>query len=242
MSDDRANDKSGCSAELLHKLRAIGVRPKQPDNISLYEQAVRHRSTGRKESNERLEFLGDTVIATAVSRYLVDRYPTSDEGFLTRMRTKLVKGSTQTMLARRIGLGDFIEVSEEADARGKRDQDAVLEDALEALVGALFLDRGFEEAAAWIRSLYERYLDFSEAVREEVTPKEQLIKLSRQRGDSLEFEHVRMVGDRHKVIIHKATPSSPVGAFVGVGEGASKKEATDAACVRGLRHYSFREK
>lgn len=220
--------------DLCARLRALGVRPRDP---ALYERALRHRSTGRRESNERLEFLGDTVIATAVSGYLVERYPESDEGFLTRMRTNLVKGSTQTMLARRIGLGDLVELSPEADGGGKRDDDAVLEDALEALAGALFLDRGFDEAAAWIRGLYERYLDFSSAVTEEVTEKERLLRVSRQRGDALEFQHVRLIGDRHKIIIRKRVRASPAGLVVGVGEGGSKKEATDDACKRGLRHY-----
>lgn len=223
--------------DLSAKLGSFGVRPR---DLSLFERALRHRSTGRRESNERLEFLGDTVIATAVSKYLVERYPDSDEGFLTRMRTNLVKGSTQTMLARRIGLGDLVELSREADDSGKREDDSVLEDALEALAGALFLDRGFDEAAAWIRGLYEKYLDFSEAVREEVTVKERLQRVSRQRGDSLEFQHVRLIGDRHKVIIRKSVCSSPSGLAVGVGEGESKKDATDDACKRGLRHYGVR--
>ena len=220
--------------DLRAKLIAVGVRPRE---MPLYERALRHRSTGRRGSNERLEFLGDTVIATAVSKYLVERYPDSDEGFLTRMRTKLVKGATQTMLARRIGLGDLVELSREADDSGKRDDDAVLEDALEAVAGALFLDKGFDDAAAWIRGLYEKYLDFSDAVREEVTDKERLQKVSRQRGDTLEFQHVRLIGDRHKIIIRKAVCASPAGLVVGVGEGGNKKEATDDACKRGLRHY-----
>lgn len=214
------------------RLRSLGIRPV---DLSLYERALRHRSTGRKESNERLEFLGDSVIATAVSRYLVERYPCSDEGFLTRMRTKLVKGATQTVLARKIGLGSMVELSPEAD--GKRDDDAVLEDALEALIGAVFLDRGFDDAYSWIRALYERYVDFSDVVQEEVTNKERLMRVSRQRGDALEFEHVRLIGDKHKILVRKLVSSSPAGVVIGVGEGPCRKSATDDACKRGLKHY-----
>eukprot|EP00873_Tetraselmis_striata_P033728 jgi/Tetstr1/453992/TSEL_040911.t1 len=223
-------------APLREKLASLGIRPR---DVSLYERALRHRSTGHRDSNERLEFLGDTVIATAVSKYLVERYPDSDEGFLTRMRTKLVKGATQTMLARRIGLGDAVEVSEQAGRVGARESDSVLEDALEALVGALFLDRGFDDASAWTVGLYERYLDFSEAVREEVTDKERLQRLSRRRGDELDFQHVRLVGERHKVIVRQAPRGAPAGAVVGVGEGENKKDATAAACRRALRHYGI---
>jgi ribonuclease-3 len=199
---------------------------------------LRHKSKARKDNNERLEFLGDSVMSTAVAKYLMERYPDSDEGFLTKMRTKLVKGSTQSMLARRIGLGEVVELSQEAEETGKREDDSVLEDALEALCGALFLDRGFDEVSSWITSLYEKYFDFSDAVREEVTEKERLLKVSRHRGDVIEFEHVRMIADRHKVIVRKTVRGSPAGCVVGVGEGGSKKEATDDACRMGLRHYS----
>lgn len=218
-------------------LRSLGIRP---IDLSLYERALRHRSTGRKESNERLEFLGDSVIATAVSRYLVERYPASDEGFLTRMRTKLVKGATQTILARKIGLGALIELSLEANESGKRDNDSVLEDALEAIIGAMFLDRGFDDASLWIRSLYEKYIDFSDIVQEEVSDKEKLLRISRQRGDALEFEHVRLIGDKHKILVRKLINSSLSGVVIGVGEGPCKKDATDDACKRGLRHYGIR--
>lgn len=220
---------------LAGRLAELGV---YPADASVYEKAFRHRSTGRRDSNEVLEFLGDAVLATAVSHYLTLRYPASDEGFLTRMRTKMVRGSTQTAIARRIGLGRLVELSEEAEASGKRDSDAVLEDTLEALLGAMFLDRGFDSTARWIRGLYETHMDFSDAVQDEVSDKERLTRLARQHGDELEFDHVRLVGERHKIIIRSSSGSSPAGFVVGVGEGPSKKDATDDACRRGLRRYT----
>jgi ribonuclease-3 len=221
---------------LRARLAGLGVR--QIADPAVYATALRHRSTGHRLSNERLEFLGDSVLATAVSAYLVDRYPGCDEGFLTKMRTKLVRGTTLAAIARRIGLSEMIEVSEDAAAAGTNDKDCALEDALEALVGAMYVDGGFDRAAGWVRGLYESYFDFSEAVRQEVTVKERLVRLAEARGDRLEFDARRVLGGFKTVVRRLSAATSASGLAVGVGDGPSKKESLDKACQRALRWYS----
>lgn len=210
-------------------LYSIGIRPK---NIDHYVTAFRHKSTGHTLSNERLEFLGDTVLATAVSSYLVDRYPACNEGFLTKMRTKLVRGTTLTALAGKIRLDKMLVLSARAE-----NSDAAMEDALEALIGAIFVDKGFEAAEAWVRSLYEKYFDFSEAVQQEVTDKERLLRCARSAGDELTFDTCKVI-QGYKVIIKKLLPSSQNGVVIGVGDGASKKDASDRACAKALNTYT----
>ncbi|AUF82636.1 ribonuclease-3 [Tetraselmis virus 1] len=215
-------------------LSSINIVPK--NGTQIYDTALRHRSTGHKYSNERLEFLGDTVLATAISQYLIERYPTCDEGFLTKMRTKLVRGTTLSYLAKKIHLGDAIQVSEHAAASGIHFKENVLEDTLEAIIGAMFLDRGFEYASKWIRNIYEQYFDFSGAIQQEVTEKERLIKISKNKGDELSFNTSRTITG-FKVCIKKVSSNSPEGLVIGVGDGNNKKDALDKACKRGLQFY-----
>ncbi len=131
-------------------------------DLSLYEQALRHRSIkpnqpgSRLNSNERLEFLGDAVLGLVVAEYLYELFPGEMEGFLTPLRAKLVKGSALTNVARSLSLGAAIEMSSRAAQHGGRDQDALLADALEAVIGALYLDRGLHITKRFIhRSMLE---------------------------------------------------------------------------------------
>ena len=95
----------------------------------------------REESNERLEFLGDSIISSVVAKYLFERYPDQDEGFMTRIRTKLVNGQTLGNFAELIGLPEFLLISRHVEERCKgRESYRILEDAFESFVGALFLD------------------------------------------------------------------------------------------------------
>lgn len=217
-------------------LVAIGITPR---DLSPYRTALNHRSSG-SDNNERLEFLGDTVLATVLSEYLIRRYPASDEGFLTRMRTKLARGTTQTMIAEKIGLRQYINLSERAENQGKREDDAVAEDAFEAIVGALFVDRGYEACAEWIAMTYEAHVDFAEAVREQVTNRELLDATARQMGETVSFEHTKMIRDRHKAIVRMDSPSAPLGVIIGVGEADSKKVAIEEACKRAVRFFCAR--
>lgn len=218
--------------EVAACLAAIGITPRDE---SLYKTALSHRSSG-DDNNERMEFLGDTVIATALSEYLFRRYPDSDEGFLTRMRAKLARGSTQTAIAEKLGLRKHINLSERAES--KRDDDAVAEDAFEAVVGALFLDRGYQACSEWISRVYESHVDFADVVREQVTSRELLDITSRRAGVAVSIEHAKLVRDMHKAIVRMESPSSPCGVIIGVGEADSKKAATEEACKRAVRFFS----
>ncbi|MFT3664784.1 ribonuclease III [Piscinibacter sp.] len=143
----------------LAELQArIGHRFREAD---LLERALTHRSFGA-DHNERLEFLGDAVLSLAVSSLLFERFGGSDEGDLTRVRAHLVREDSLHRAALQLGLPDVLRLSE-GEARGGGAQRAsILADALEAVIGAVFLDAGFDAAQALVRRLFGEVIAGSE--------------------------------------------------------------------------------
>jgi len=126
-------------------------------DLSLYRRALTHRSLLRGHpdshlySNERLEFLGDALLGFVVGNALYRSFPEKNEGYLTRLRAKLVNRKALALYARRLDLGAHLLMSENAEKDQGRDNPNLLADAFEALVGAIFLDRGHEAAEQFVR-------------------------------------------------------------------------------------------
>jgi dsRNA-specific ribonuclease len=123
------------------------------------------------QSNERLEFLGDAVLNIVVAGYLYERYPAGDEGFMTRIRTKLVNGvmlaslcKTATTLPRLLLISQQVETGVGGVEGGGRSSRHALEDVFEAFLAALYLDRGFDAARMWLVGLLEQHVDFAQLV------------------------------------------------------------------------------
>jgi ribonuclease-3 len=137
----------------------LAARLGLPADLAHLEEALTHPSfanelrRGPRVDNQRLEFLGDAVLGLAVSELLMSRYPAGDEGVLSLVRSSLVNADALATFARERGVGDALRLGRGADATGERDQTNVLADAVEALVGAVYLDRGFDEARALVRSI-----------------------------------------------------------------------------------------
>lgn len=128
--------------------------------VKLLELALTHSSWANEQarpdmSNERLEFLGDAVLELCVSEEAYRRFPESDEGLLTKQRSRLVKTSTLAGVARSVGLDRHLLLGRGEEAQGGRGRDSLLADALEALFGAVFLDGGFAAARSFILGLLE---------------------------------------------------------------------------------------
>jgi len=140
-------DRSTAST-LIERLDVPGLDP------DLLERALTHRSFAAEHPtashNERLEFLGDAVLDLAVSAELHALDPTADEGVLSRRRAQLVRESTLADVAREVGLGPFLRLGRGESASGGAQKDSLLADALEAVVGAVFLLAGYEVAAALV--------------------------------------------------------------------------------------------
>jgi len=171
----------------------------EPSNINYYINSLTHKSYIKKEyydihinskenssldlldqSNERLEFLGDTVIKCVISGYLFLRYQTEDEGFMTRLKTKIENRQSLANFARKLGLNEFIIISKQIEDNNGRDSDKLLEDSFESFVGALYLDVGFEVCRKFIYIILETEIEYSEILYKDTNYKDQLLRFYHQ--------------------------------------------------------------
>ncbi len=125
-------------------------------NISLLERALTHPSLARQENNQRLEFLGDAVIGLMVARILYDLFPQEQEGELARRQASLVRGETLAQVARDINLGEALKIATSEIQSGGRDNPSNLEDAIEALLGAIYLDGGLAAVEDFVEPIWKK--------------------------------------------------------------------------------------
>lgn len=164
---------------------------------TLLERALRHRSAGRN-NNERLEFLGDSIVNAVVADYLFRNKPDAPEGALSRLRASVVREEGLSKVARRIRLGDYIEMGAGELKSGGHRRDSILADALEAVIGALYLDQGFDVAADWIRDQFAEELECLPDAQSLKDAKTQLQEfLQRDRRALPVYEVVDQFGQAH---------------------------------------------
>ncbi len=164
----------------------------------LLKQALTHRSTGNLH-NERLEFLGDAILSFVVAEELFQRFPSAREGELTRLRATLVKGVRLADLARGLELGKELKLGSGELKSGGRDRESILADALEALIGAIFMDGNLDDCRAVIQHVYGEWFDslsFQEVAKD---PKTRLQELLQARHMPLpEYSVLSIVGTAHR--------------------------------------------
>ena len=210
-----------------------------PINIRLYKQCLRHRSAsvtlkdGADNSNERLEFLGDAVLGAAVAHYLFRKFPFKDEGFLTKIRSRIVSRANLNSLSRKLGLFDMMEVKRENEQIYK----SAGGDALEAFIGAIYLDRGYTAAQAFvIDKLIKLHLDLEEILNTDKDFKSKLVEWSQKEKRVIRYEVAAEKGggiSKYYVIdlyvdeVKKTT-----------GNGNSKKSAEQHAAEKYLNEIS----
>ncbi len=209
--------------------KAIGYRFK---NITLLQNALAHSSYANErwhnslKSNERLEFLGDSILGMVVAEYLYRNFPDRPEGDLTRMRADMVCERSLALIAERIDLGKHLLLGNGEEAGGGRNRDSILADAVESIIAACFLDGGMEPARAFINNFVLtdvpvrklRNADYKTALQELVQQKKNQV---------LSYALVEESGPDHDK--HFVVQVSLNGAAVGTGEGKSKKRAEQDA-------------
>lgn len=160
-------------------------------------QALTHRSVGAS-NNERLEFLGDALIGFVIAEALWERFPKADEGTLSRMRASLVKRESLARLARDLKLGDSLRLGAGELRTGGHARDSILADALEAVLGAVYLDAGFERARAVVLTLFAARLEQTDAERAGKDPKTRLQEwLQSYKRPLPEYLVLSIDGDQH---------------------------------------------
>lgn len=212
-------------------------------NRSLLADSLRHPSAAAlapgAASNQRLEFLGDAVLQLIISDELYRNDPAAREGVLSRRRATLTKGAFLVTLARELGLDQALELSPAEEQSGGRERASCLEDAFEALVGAMYLDGGMDKTRAAVLSWYGPLAERLDGSEQGDNPKGRLQELVQpEHGNSaLRYEVIQTKGqphDRHfDVHLHL------LGRLIGTGSGRSKKEAEENAAREALRQWKI---
>ncbi len=168
-----------------------------PGNIFLYKLAFLHKSAsqdtkkGVKVSNERLEYLGDTILSTIVADFLFKKYPFNDEGFLTEMRSKIVSRANLNKLSQKIGLNHLIQKDKESNNHYR----SIEGDTFEALIGAVYLDKGFDFTyRVVIKRIIQVHMDIDELQHKEWNYKSKLIDWGQKEKKPVGFNVVEVVG------------------------------------------------
>ena len=197
-------------------------------NQDLLAQAMTHRSAG-VQHNERLEFLGDAVVGLIVAEALYKRWPKADEGALTRARAELVRESSLATIARTLDLGPKLILGPGEMKSGGHRRDSILSDALEALVGAIYLDAGFEACRDVVLPWFEGAINETPAGKVGKDAKTRLQEWLQARQRALpSYELISESGDDHaKVFRIACTLAGPP--LSAQGEGGSRRAAEQAA-------------
>ena len=203
-----------------------------PSNLELYKLAVLHSSKGKetkgfRESNERLEYLGDAILGAAVADYLFKKYPFKDEGFLTEIRSRIVNRESLNNLARKIGVSSIVQF----DHKNAQLQQVILGNALEAIVGAIYLDKGYTRCKKFvIDKLIQPYYNLEVVVSSNTNFKSKIIEWVQRNGKEIKFEIT---------ITKKAKNTKEFSAQVfiseqpfGLGYGYTKKKAEQDAAQK----------
>jgi len=199
----------------------------------LLVMALTHRSFSSK-NNERLEFLGDSILGFVIAQKLYDRFPDASEGTLSRLRASLVNESSLAELARKHQLGDYLFLGSGELKSGGFRRDSILSDALEAIMGALFKDQGIVVCQQWIETLFTEKLDSLSANSGQKDPKTQLQELMQAKKlDLPEYNLISMSGLSHEQTFTVNCTISLVEETT-VGAGITRKKAEQAAAEQML--------
>lgn len=212
----------------------LGIKTR---NISLYTTALSHRSVKENadENNERLEYLGDAILSSIVADYLFKKYPYKGEGFLTEMRSKMVNRQQLNDLAIKIGLNK-IALYNKIDRSLKGSQ--IFGNALEALIGAVYLDKGYRKTQKWVTKhiiIQHLYVDELELV--DINLKNKLIGWATKNVKVLSFETIDEKLQSNRRVFTIAVVLD--GEQLAIGRGFNKKEASQAAAQSAIEKLAL---
>ena len=205
-----------------------------PSNLQIFKQAFSHKSASDPKlhtvtSNERLEYLGDSILSTIVAEYLFQKYPNSNEGFLTKMRSKIVKRKTLNRIADDMGIDVVLQ-----DNNDTRLSESMKGNALEALVGAIYLEKGFDKTKdIVVKKILRRHLNIQELEDNDDNYKSQLLEFCQKNGNDIDYrviERFKMDNrDRFKIAVYVN------GKEIASGEDFNKKSAEQNASFKALK-------
>lgn len=199
-----------------------------PLRLQYYSTALTHKSYSVKNNNERLEFLGDAILDAVIAEYLFKIYKEEDEGFMTNMRSKIVRGEKLSDIALLLGLDKLIRI------RNAQLRKNILEDAMEAFIGAIYMDKGYWRAKRFIlKKIIAKHIDIEKLQELDENFKSQLIELAQSRKLSVQF-----YTDADHEVQNAFISYVRIGDKVyDSGMGSSKKDAEQEAAKNTLINY-----
>lgn len=207
----------------------------KPFNLDLYKLAIKHSSVakanhkGLRESNERLEYLGDAVLGAVVADYLFKTFPFKEEGFLTDIRSRIVNRESLNRLGKRIGLHLVVEFDQ--NKKGRLSHKSLYGDTLEAIVGAVYLDKGYIFCKHFIiEKLLIPYYNIEEVIKLNPNYKSKVIEWAQKENQEVEFKIINVKSEKH----HREFTAQVYvnGEPAGQGFGHSKKKAEQDAAKK----------
>lgn len=205
-------------------------------DLPLLEQALTHRSYIHEaggESNERLEFLGDSVLSLVISEYLYTKFPQKTEGELSKWRSSLVNSRTLAQIALSLKLGELLYLGTGEEKTGGRGRVSLLADTMEAIIAVAYLTKGLQNARNFIIPLWQPYIEALLTEEKPLDPKTMLQEVLQQKhGELPTYKLMNVEGPDHKRLYTMAVYNK--GRRIGVGRGTSKKEAAKKAAEQGL--------
>jgi ribonuclease III len=210
-----------------------------PWHMKLYEMAFIHKSAsillpdGNLVNNERLEYLGDAILDAVVADYLFSNYPLEDEGFLTKMRSKMVKRKHLNLLAIRLGFDKMMTSQTNPGNVSKH----LYGNAFEALVGAIYLDKGFKKTSKFIERIIQKYVNLEKLIKSDSDYKSQLIEWVQKNKKEILFESHEEIKNNSNIPLFITYIKISEKEF-GKGSGLSKKESEQKASKIALEQIS----
>lgn len=217
----------------------------KPLNLKIYQLALTHSSMAMrtphqefKVSNERLEYLGDAILGAVIAEYLYKKYPYKDEGFLTEIRSRIVNRESLNNLSRKIGLANLVEFEGQ---KYNRSYQSMAGDALEAFIGAVFLDKDFYFCRKFIlKRLLQPHLDIDKIVVTNLNFKSMLIEYAQREGLEIEFVLIDEKSQRGNAVFTVEVFLG--GESYGKGMGQNKKKAEQAAAEKAYNLLAEKQK
>lgn len=204
-------------------------------NFEIYKLSTQHRSIakqnkkGFRESNERLEYLGDAILGAVVAEYLFKKYPLRDEGFLTEIRSRIVNRDSLNLVAKKMGITHIVEYT--TNKKNRLSYKSIYGDTLEALIGAIYLDKGYVSTRNFIvKKILKQHYDLEEIIKNNPNFKSKIIEWAHRNNKDIKFEISELKGSSHnrefeaELIIE--------GELIAKGNGLSKKRAEQDAAQK----------
>ena len=204
----------------------------KPGNVELYLTALSHRSVKEtaEENNERLEYLGDAILSAVVADYLFMRYPKKGEGFLTEMRSKMVNRQMLNDIALKMGVKKITQFNK-IDSALKNSQ--IFGNTLEALVGAIYLDKGYRQTLRWVtKRIILPHLLLDDLELQDINIKNKLIGWANKQSRSIDFETLEEKQERGRRLFIVGVKLD--GEVIAAGRGFNKKDASQMAALQAV--------